>query len=72
MDKIEVIKFLTEEIDKENIKITTYKEEYKKAFEQDNLTWEWYQTHPEGSKTKIKEYLKIIRRLTLEYEKEMR
>lgn len=68
MNKIEVIKFLTEEIEKENIKIATYKEEYKKT---ENITWEWYQTHPKGSEAKIKEYLKMIRRLTLEYEKEM-
>lgn len=73
MDKINVISFLTAEIKKENIKINTYDEEYEKAKIQypEFIPWEWFKNHPRGSQSKIKEYLKTIRRLSLEIEKEM-
>ena len=73
MDKILTIKFLINEVELENIKINTYDEEYERAKIQypEFIPWEWFKNHPRGSKSKIKEYLKTIRRLTLEIEKEM-
>jgi len=73
LDKILTIKFLINEVELENIKINTYDEEYERAKIQypEFIPWEWFKNHPRGSKSKIKEYLKTIRRLTLEIEKEM-
>lgn len=73
MDKILAIKFLVNEIELENNKINTYDKEYEKAKEEypTFIPWDWFKSHPQGSKSKIKEYLKTIRRLSLEIEKEI-
>lgn len=73
MNKIMVIKFLVNEIELENNKINTYDKEYEKAKEEypDFIPWDWFKNHPQGSKSKVKEYLKTIRRLSLEIEKEI-
>ena len=46
---------------------------YEKAKEEypEYIPWQWFKNHPQGSKSKVKEYLKTIRRLSLEIEKEI-
>lgn len=73
MDKLDVIEFLLKEIKSEKLKIKKYKQDYdSELLKNDTVKWEWYESHKDGSKTKIKEYLKTIRRLSLEAEKEMK
>jgi hypothetical protein len=77
MNKLEVIKFLLQEIKKEQDKIKRYNiaeiEANEKAKDDDkHSAWyymKWDESQP--SKNKIKDYFKMIRRLTLEIEKEM-
>lgn len=71
MSKLEVIKFLLTEVEKEQDKIIRYNkaelEAEEKAKDDDKHgTWyymNWEESQP--SKNKIKDYLKMIRRLTL-------
>lgn len=77
MDKLEVIKFLLQEVEKEQDKIKRYnlaeiEAEEKAKSDDKHSSWyymNWNESQP--SKNKIKDYLKMIRRLTLEVEKEM-
>ena len=77
VSKLDVIKFLLQEVLREQDKINRYnkaeKESEEKAKNGEKLSaWhymQWEESQP--SKAKIKDYFKMIRRLTLEIEKEM-
>jgi len=77
ISKLDVVKFLLQEVLREQDKINRYnkaeKEAEEKAKNGEKLSaWhymQWEESQP--SKTKIKDYFKMIRRLTLEIEKEM-
>lgn len=77
MNKLEVISFLLKEVEKEQDKLTRYNQseleaEEKAKDDEQHSSWyymKWDESQP--SKTKIKDYLKMIRRLTLEIEREM-
>jgi hypothetical protein len=78
MNKLEVIKFLLTEIEKEQDKILRYNkaelEAEEKAKDDEQHSYWYYMNWEESqpSKNKIKDYLKMIRRLSLEIEKEMK
>jgi hypothetical protein len=77
MNKLEVIKFLLNEIEKEQDKFKRYHKleleaEEKAKDDEQHSAWyymNWEESQP--SKNKIKDYLKMIRRLTLEISKEI-
>ena len=77
MDKLEVIKFLLQEINKEQDKFKRYAEaeleaEEKTKEDSQHSAWyymKWDESQP--SRNKLKDYLKMIRRLTLEIEKNL-
>lgn len=75
ISKLEIIKFLLDEVDKELKKGPIYEAEYERAQkladENNKTTWHYmnYDIKP-VNKSKVKNDLKMIRRLTLEIEKE--
>lgn len=77
MNKLEVIKFLLQEIEEEQPKLIEYQEIVKDAYAQDEISsWRYIDNKwgdkPKPSKSKIKDNFKMIRRLTLELEKELK
>lgn len=74
--KIDFIKYMIEEASKEINKIEANDKahsryyEAKDSHEKESLRVEWLRLEI-GSKQKVKDYLKMIRRMTLEVEKEM-
>ena len=77
MTKLEVIKFLLNEIEEEQPKLIEYNRIVKEAYAQDEISgWRYIDNHwgdkSKPSKSKIKDNFKMIRRLTLEIEKELK
>lgn len=75
-DKFKLIDYLLQEVKAEQQKDDTYNEERIKAEElaKENNRYYWYYMDDSikpTNKSKIKDYLKIIRRVTLEIEKEI-
>ena len=75
-DKFKLIEYLLQEVKLEQQKDDTYNEERIKAekLAKENNRYYWHymdDTIKPTNKAKIKDYLKIIRRVTLEIEKEI-
>lgn len=77
MNKLDVIKFLLQEIEEEQPKLIEYNRIVKEAYAQDEISsWRYIDNKwgekSKPSKSKIKDNFKMIRRLTLEIEKELK
>lgn len=77
MNKLDVIKFLLAEIEEEQPKLTEYQKIVKEAYAQNDISnWRYIDSKwgdkPKPSKSKIETNFKMIRRLTLEIEKELK
>lgn len=79
MNKLDVIKFLLSEIEEEQPKLTEYQKIVKEAYStkdgEEMSGWRYIDKHwgdkPKPSKSKIETNFRMIRRLTLELEKEL-
>lgn len=79
MNKLEVIKFLLQEVEEEQVKLTEYnkisQEAYSTKDDEEMSGWRYINKHwedkPIPRKSKILDNLKIIRRLSLEISKEV-
>lgn len=77
MNKLDVIKFLLNEIEEERPRLEAYQDIVKEAYAQNEISgWRYIDSkwgdESKPSKSKIKDNFKMIRRLTLEIEKELK